>query len=448
MKLSNLLRKILFSITTCAVGLGLLAASGQGQNAQKQVQEGNMSQTTDTQPENDASNGKDAIRPFHINIPEAALVDLRRRIAATKWPERELVSDATQGVQLATMQNLARYWAKDYDWRKTEAKLNSYPQFVTNIDGVDIHFIHVRSKNPNALPVIITHGWPGSIIEQLKVIGPLTDPVAYGGKAEDSFDVVIPSLPGYGFSGKPAATGWDPQRVARAWAVLMNRLGYTRYVAQGGDWGNAVTEQMALQQPAGLIGIHTNMPATIPDDIAKALASGGPPPSGLSADEKYAYDQLAFFYTHGLGYANEMANRPQTLYGIQDSPVGLAAWMIDHDSQSYDLIARVFDGKSEGLTREDIVENITLYWLTNTAVSSARLYWESKLAFFAPKGVPIPAAVSAFPNEIYTAPRSWTEKAYPKLIHYNRLPKGTHFAAWEQPELFVQEMRAGFKSLR
>jgi pimeloyl-ACP methyl ester carboxylesterase len=390
----------------------------------------------------------DSIRPFSVKIPDAALVDLRRRVAATKWPERELVSDASQGVQLATMQKLAHYWATDYDWRKTEAKLNSYPQFMTNIDGLDIHFIHVRSKNPNALPVIITHGWPGSIIEQLKIIGPLTDPVAYGGKAEDSFDVVIPSLPGYGFSGKPTETGWDPQRVARAWAILMNRLGYTRYVAQGGDWGNAVTEQMALQQPAGLIGIHTNMPATIPDDIAKALASGGPPPSGLSADEKYAYDQLDFFYKHGLGYAQEMANRPQTLYGIEDSPVGLAAWMIDHDSQSYDLIARVFDGKSEGLTREDIVENITFYWLTNTAVSSARLYWESKLAFFAPKGVPIPAAVSAFPYEIYTAPRSWTEKAYPKLIHYNRLPKGTHFAAWEQPELFSAEIRASFRSLR
>jgi pimeloyl-ACP methyl ester carboxylesterase len=404
-------------------------------------------ETTMNQPATRPYADANAIRPFSIKVPEEALVDLRRRIAATKWPEQELVSDATQGVQLATIKKLADYWA-NYDWRKTEAKLNSYQQFVTNIDGVDIHFIHVRSKNPNALPVIITHGWPGSIIEQLKVIGPLTDPVAHGGKAEDSFDVVIPSLPGYGFSGKPATTGWDPQRVARAWAVLMNRLGYTRYVAQGGDWGNAVTEQMALQQPAGLIGIHTNMPATIPDDIAKALASGGPPPSGLSADEKRAYEQLDFFYKHGLGYASEMANRPQTLYGIADSPVGLAAWMIDHDSQSYDLIARVFDGKSEGLTREDIVENITLYWLTNTAVSSARLYWESKLAFFAPKGVPIPAAVSAYPNEIYTAPRSWTEKAYTKLIYYNRLPKGTHFAAWEQPQLFCEELRASLRSLR
>ena len=389
-----------------------------------------------------------AIRPFHFKAPDAALVDLKRRIAATRWPEKETVTDASQGVQLATMKKLADYWAKDYDWRKTEAKLNSYPQFLTNIDGVDIHFIHVRSKNPNALPVIITHGWPGSIIEQLKIIGPLTDPVAYGGKAEDSFDVVIPSLPGYGFSGKPTTTGWDPIRIARAWIVLMDRLGYKKYVAQGGDWGNAVTEQMALLTPPGLIGIHTNMPATVPDEINAAALAGAPAPSGFSAEEKSAYDQLAFFYKHGLGYASEMANRPQTLYGIADSPIGLAAWMIDHDSQSYDLIARVFDGKSEGLTREDIVENITLYWLTNTAVSSARLYWESKLAFFAPKGIPIPTAVSSYPNEIYAAPRSWTEKAYPKLIYYNRLPKGTHFAAWEQPEIFTNELRAAFKSLR
>jgi pimeloyl-ACP methyl ester carboxylesterase len=389
-----------------------------------------------------------AIRPFHINIPKEAVADMLKRVAATRWPDKETVTDASQGVQLATMKKLAEYWAKDYDWRKTEAKLNSYPQFVTNIDGVDIHFIHVRSKNPNALPVIITHGWPGSIIEQLKIIGPLTDPVAYGGKAEDSFDVVIPSLPGYGFSGKPTTTGWDPIRIARAWIVLMDRLGYKKYVAQGGDWGNAVTEQMALLTPPGLIGIHTNMPATVPNDINAAALAGAPAPSGFSAEEKSAYDQLAFFYKHGLGYATEMANRPQTLYGIADSPIGLAAWMIDHDSQSYDLIARVFDGKSEGLTREDIVENITLYWLTNTAVSSARLYWESKLAFFAPKGIPIPTAVSSYPNEIYAAPRSWTEKAYPKLIYYNRLPKGTHFAAWEQPELFTNELRAAFKSLR
>jgi pimeloyl-ACP methyl ester carboxylesterase len=450
MKPGTLLRNIFFSITTCAVGLGLVARSGQAQNKQsKQVQKETITpQTTATQPKNDANADKDEIRPFHINIPEEALVDLRRRIAATKWPERELVNDATQGVQLATMQKLAHYWATDYDWRKVEAKLNALPQFVTTIDGLDIHLIHVRSKHPNALPVIITHGWPGSIIEQMKIIGPLTDPTAYGGKAEDAFDVVIPSLPGYGFSGKPTTTGWDPQRVARAWAVLMNRLGYTRYVAQGGDWGNAVTEQMALQQPAGLIGIHTNMPASVPSEISKAMAAGSPPPATLSADERNAWDQLDFFNKTGLGYANEMALRPQTLYGIADSPVGLAAWMLDHDARSYALIARVFDGKPEGLTRDDILDNVTLYWLTNTAVSSARLYWESKLAFFAPKGVPIPAAVSAYPEEIYTAPRSWTEKAYPKLIYFNKLPKGGHFAAWEQPEYFVSELRAAFKTLR
>ena len=448
MKFGTLLRSVLLAITACAAGLGL-AASTQAQKAQSKVQTGNiMNHSAAAESENGATVDAEAIRPFHVNIPEERLKDLRRRIAATQWPEQELVKDPSQGVQLATMKQLADYWEKNYDWRKTEAKLNSYPQFVTNIDGLDIHFIHVKSKNPNALPVIITHGWPGSIIEQLKVIGPLIDPVAHGGKAEDSFDVVIPSLPGYGFSGKPTAIGWDPQRVARAWAVLMNRLGYKRYVAQGGDWGNAVTEQMALQQPAGLIGIHTNMPATVPNDINAMALAGSPAPSGFSADEKYAYDQLVFFYAHGLGYANEMANRPQTLYGIADSPIGLAAWILDHDSQSYDMIARVFDGKSEGLTKEDIVENITLYWLTNTAVSSARLYWESKLAFFAPKGIPIPTAVSSYPNEIYAAPRSWTEKAYPKLIYYNRLPKGTHFAAWEQPELFVSELRASFKSLR
>ena len=306
----------------------------------------------------------------------------------------------------------------------------------------------MRSKNANALPLIVTHGWPGSIIEQMKIIGPLTDPTAYGGKAEDAFDVVIPSLPGHGFSGKPTATGWDPIRIARAWIVLMKRLGYTRYVAQGGDWGNAVTEQMALQAPPGLIGIHTNMPATLPQEISDALQFGRPAPAGLSVEEKGAWDQLDFFYKHGLGYAQEMAGRPETLYGLADSPIGLAAWMIDHDAASEALIARVFDGKTEGLTRDDILDNITLYWLTNTAVSSARLYWESKLPFFAPKGVQIPVAVSVFPDEIYAAPKSWTEKAYPKLIYYNRLTKGGHFAAWEQPQVFCEEMRAAFKSLR
>jgi pimeloyl-ACP methyl ester carboxylesterase len=391
--------------------------------------------------------GDASIRPFHFHASSDALADLKRRIAATRWPSREVVPDATQGVNLATMQKLADYWMKGYDWRKVEARLDALPQFVTTIDGVDIHFIHVRSKHANALPVIITHGWPGSIIEQMKVIGPLTDPTAHGGTAADAFDVVIPSLPGHGFSGKPTQAGWDPQRIARAWGVLMTRLGYTRYVAQGGDWGNAVTEQMALQRPPGLIGIHTNMPATVPDDIARTLP-GGPVPAGLSADETYAWNQLDTFYKHGLGYAQEMAGRPQTLYALEDSPVGLAAWMLDHDDRSRALITRVFDGASEGLTRDDILDNITLYWLTGTAVSSARLYWESKLPFFAPKDVPLPTAVSAYPDEIYTAPRSWTEKAYPKLIYYNRLPKGGHFAAWEQPELFTQELRAGFRTLR
>jgi pimeloyl-ACP methyl ester carboxylesterase len=389
-----------------------------------------------------------AIRPFTVPVvAQSALDDLRRRVAATRWPEKETVADQSQGVQLATMQKLASYWAKDYDWRKCEKKLKALPHFVTNIDGLDIHFIHVRSKNPNALPIIITHGWPGSIIEQLKIIDPLTNPTAHGGKAEDSFDLVIPSLPGYGYSGKPTTTGWDPIRTARAWVELMKRLGYKKYVAQGGDWGNAVTEQMALLAPPGLIGIHTSMPATVPDDVAKTLP-GGPPPSGLSAEEKNAWDQLDFFYKHGLGYAQEMANRPQTLYALADSPVGLAAWMLDHDAASMALMSRVFDGQREGLTRDDVLDNFTFYWFTNTAVSSARLYWESKLAFFAPKGVAIPIAVSVFPDELYAAPRSWSEKAYPKLIHYNRLPKGCHFAAWEQPELFVGEMRAGFKSLR
>ena len=390
----------------------------------------------------------ESIRPFQFQASDAALGDLRRRIAATNWPESELVPDASQGVQLATMQKLARFWETEHDWRKIESRLNALPQFMTNIDGLDIHFIHVRSSHPDALPVIITHGWPGSIIEQLKIIDPLTNPTASGGSASDAFDVVIPSLPGHGFSGKPSTTGWDPQRIARAWTVLMRRLGYRRFVAQGGDWGNAVTEQMALQAPPELIGIHTNMPATLPDNVARALQFGEPAPAGMSAEEQGAWNQLDFFYKHGLAYAQEMGNRPQTLYALADSPVGLAAWMLDHDDSSYRLIARVFDGKPEGLSREDVLDNVTLYWLTNTAVSSARLYWESKLAFFAPKGVRLPTAVSVFPEELYAAPRSWTEQAYPNLIHYNRLPKGGHFAAWEQPQFLSQELRVAFRSLR
>lgn len=393
-------------------------------------------------------NDPNAIHPFHVKVSEEALADLRRRILATRWPGKETVNDHSQGVPLETMKKLAAYWAGDYDWRKIEARLNALPQFTAEIDGVEIHFIHVRSKHANALPVIITHGWPGSIIEQMKVIGPLTDPTSYGGKAEDAFDVVIPSLPGYGFSGKPDTTGWDPARIARAWVVLMKRLGYSRFVAQGGDWGNAITEQMSLLGAPELIGIHTNMPATVPAEVSLALRHGDAPPAGLSADEKHAWDQLSFFYNHGLGYALEMKNRPQTLYGIVDSPIGLAAWILDHDARSEELIARVFDGKPEGLTRDDVLDNITLYWLTETAISSARLYWENKFVFFDPKGVPIPAAVSVFPDEIYAAPKSWTERAYPKLIHFNKLPKGGHFAAWEQPELFTTELRDSFRPLR
>jgi pimeloyl-ACP methyl ester carboxylesterase len=395
----------------------------------------------------------DAIRPFRVNVPEEALVDLRRRISATRWPGPETVKDSSQGVQLATMLQLARYWATEHDWRKIEAKLNALPQFITEIDGLDIHFIHVRSKHENALPLIVTHGWPGSVIEQLKIVDPLTNPTAHGASASDAFHLVIPSLPGHGFSGKPTAPGWTPVSIARAWATLMQRLGYTRYVAQGGDWGNAVSEVMALQQPPGLLGIHTNMAATVPADVSKALSVGGPPPAGLSADEKHAWDQLDDFYRHGLGYAQEMSNRPQTLYGIADSPVGLAAWMLDHDIRSYGMISRVFDGKTEGLTRDDVLDNVTLYWLTNTGISSARLYWDTSQistggGFFDVRGVTMPVAVSAFPDEIYAAPRSWAERAYPKLVYYNRLDMGGHFAAWEQPQLFSGEMRAAFKSLR
>jgi pimeloyl-ACP methyl ester carboxylesterase len=392
------------------------------------------------------------IRPFHWNFAAAELTELRRRVNATKWPERELVNDASQGVQLATMQRLARYWGTEYDWRKGEAKLKAVPHFITEIDGLDIHFIHVRSRRDNALPMIVTHGWPGSIIEQMKIIDPLTNPTAHGGTAEDAFHLVIPSLPGYGFSGKPTRPGWNPVSIAKAWATLMQRLGYTKYVAQGGDWGNAVSEVMALQQPPGLLGIHTNMAAAVPAEISKAMAAGTLP-SGLSADEKHAWDQLDDFYKNGLGYALEMNNRPQTLYGIVDSPVGLASWILDHDIRSYKMIARVFDGKPEGLSRDDVLDNITLYWLTNTAISSARLYWDTRHnlppgGFFDVRGIKIPVAVSAFAEEIYQAPKSWAEKAYPKLIFYNRHDKGAHFAAWEQPELFVTDLRAAFRTLR
>jgi pimeloyl-ACP methyl ester carboxylesterase len=388
-----------------------------------------------------------ALRPFTISTSEAALADLRQRILATRWPERELVSDQSQGVQLATMQKLADYWAREYDWRKCEARLNAHPNYLTEIDGLDIHFIHVRSKHADALPLIVTHGWPGSVVEQLKIIGPLTDPEAYGGQASDAFHVVIPSLPGYGWSGKPTELGWDGVRTAHAWIELMRRLGYTRFVAQGGDWGALVTEQIGVIAPPELLAIHTNMPSAVPPEIFQAIPGRKAPP-GLTPDEQWAFERLDVFFNEGLGYAIEMSKRPQTLYGIEDSPIGLAAWFCDHDLKSYELKARVFDGAIEGLTRDDILDNITLAWLTKTGISSARLYWENKLPFFVPMGVRVPIAISAFPDELYQAPKSWVERAYPNLIHYNRLPKGGHFAAWEQPELLTQEVRAGFRSLR
>jgi pimeloyl-ACP methyl ester carboxylesterase len=409
-----------------------------------------MTQTVSTHQDSKQPANKDAIRPFQVNVPEADLTELRRRVNATKWPERETVLDETQGVQLATTQALARYWATEYDWRKIEAKLNAVPNFITEIDGLDIHFIHVRSKHENALPLIVTHGWPGSIIEQMKIIDPLTNPTAHGGNASDAFHLVIPSMPGYGYSGKPTSTGWDVAHIARAWVMLMKRLGYTRFVAQGGDWGAVIVDQMGVDAPPELLGIHTNMPGIFPNDIDKAAASGAPAPSELSADEKVAYERLQFVYQKGIAYGYQMGLRPQTLYGIADSPVGLAAYFLDHDARSYELIARVFEGKSEGLTRNDILDNITIAWLTNTALSGARLYWENwgKLGYFNAKGVNIPVAVSVFPDELYPAPRSWTERAYPKLVHYNRLPKGGHFAAFEQPQLLAEEVRAGFRSLR
>jgi pimeloyl-ACP methyl ester carboxylesterase len=404
-----------------------------------------MTQSSGTQR---SSEQADAIRPFHVNVAEAELSELRRRINATKWPERETVTDATQGVQLATMQALARYWGTEYDWRPIEARLNAVPNFLTEIDELDIHFIHVRSKHQNALPLIVTHGWPGSIVEQLKIVEPLTNPTAHGGSASDAFDVVIPSMPGYGFSGKPATTGWGPERIARAWVTLMKRLGYTKFVAQGGDWGAVITDVMGTQAAPELLAIHSNMPGVIPPDIDKAAQSGAPTPSGLSADEIAAYERLKFVYSKGIAYGYQMGLRPQTLYGIADSPVGLAAYFLDHDKWSYELIARAFHGDPGGLSRDDVLDNITITWLTNTAISGARLYWENKLGFFSVKGVSIPVAVSAFPDELYQSPRSWTERAYPKLMYYNKIDKGGHFAAWEQPKLFSEEIRAGFRSLR
>lgn len=396
-----------------------------------------------------ATTPDESIRSFQISVPEEDIADLRRRIAAARWPERETVADASQGVQLATMQELARYWGGEYDFRRFEARLNALPQFMTEIDGLDIHFIHIKSPHENALPMILTHGWPGSVVEMLEVVGPLTDPVARGAGAEDAFDVVVPSMPGYGFSGKPATTGWDPDHIARAWTTLMKRLGYKRFVAQGGDWGAIVTDLMGVQAPPELLAIHTNMAGSVPPEISKAIATGAPAPSGLSADESRAYEQLSFVYTKGIGYATEMALRPQTLYGLADSPIALAAWMMDHDARSYEDIAQAFEGHPvDYLTRDEVLDNITLTWLTNTGVSSGRLYWENALGFFDVKGVNVPAAVSVFAREMYQAPRSWVERAYPKLMYFNELDRGNHFAAWQEPDLFTREVRAAFKSLR
>jgi len=395
----------------------------------------------------------ETIRPFKFQASQADLDDLRRRILATKFPEKETVTDKSQGVELETMQALAKYWATDYDWRKVEERLNSYPNFITNIDGLDIHFIHVRSKHNNALPIIITHGWPGSIIEQLKIIDPLTNPTAYGGRPEDAFDVVIPSIPGYGFSGRPTTTGWDPPHIARAWVTLMKRLGYTKFAAQGGDWGAIITEVMGAQAAPELIGIHSNMAGCVPAEINKALFTGSPLPSNLSDEEKRTIDQLDFVYKKGVGYAYQMGLRPQSLYGIADSPIGLAGYLLDHDAASYKHISELFvEGKPYGsITRDDVLDNITLTWLTNTGVSSGRLYWEGLKFngndFFGIKGVKVPVAVSVFAEELYEAPKSWAEEAFPKLLYYNKHDKGGHFAAWEQPELLVNDMREGLRSL-
>jgi pimeloyl-ACP methyl ester carboxylesterase len=395
------------------------------------------------------------IRPFRVEIPEAELKDLHARIMAMRLPEKETVPDQSQGVQLQTITELARYWARDYDWRACEAGLNAVPNFLTEIDGLDIHFIHVRSPHPDALPLIITHGWPGSVVEMLRVIGPLTDPVAFGGNASDAFHVVVPSIPGYGFSGKPAATGWDPAHIARAWIELMKRIGYDRFVAQGGDWGAIITDLMGVHAPPELLGIHTNMPGAVPPEVSKALATsvlgaGDPAPAGLSTDEQRAYEQLSFLYAKGLGYSIEMGNRPQTLYGLADSPIALAAWMLDHDARSYEDIAQAFteDHPAGALTKDAVLDNITLTWLTNTGVSSGRLYWENKLGFFDVKGVTVPAAVSVFPRELYQTPRSWAERAYPHLVYFHEVDQGNHFAAWQEPALFATEVRAGFRPMR
>jgi pimeloyl-ACP methyl ester carboxylesterase len=389
-----------------------------------------------------------AIRPFRVDIAEEALDDLRRRIDATLWPERETIADDSQSLDRATIQKVIEYWAGEYDWRRCEAQLNASPNFITEIDGLDIHFIHVRSRHDNALPIILTHGWPGSVIWMLKLFGPLTDPTAHGGTAEDAFHVVIPSMAGFGFSGKPTAPGWDCPRMASAWTVLMKRLGYTQFVAQGGDWGAIVTEQMAVQAPPELLGIHTNMPAAVPIDLLQRVHAGAPPGRKLAPDENQEFDRLSAFFASGLSYAQQMANHPTSLYGIADSPVGLAGWFLDSDLWGPNFVQRVFDGQEEGLTCDDLLDNITLTWLTNTAISGARLYRENKVPFFAPLGITIPVAVSAFPGELYRCPQSWAEQAYPRLIHYNRPPKGGHFAPWEQPALFAQELRAGLRSLR